>query len=706
MSFIKYIQLKSLSKIKKSSYFITISKNWTFLCLFSFAVLTVIAGSAWFLYQSYSRLITFGSQQQAKLLTTALQEARTIYTQDVVQIAERNGLKVTHDFEKHDGSLPLPATMSMALGNRIGNLTGGARSSLFSPYPFPNRGNSGLRDDFRKKAWQALSQTPQQPYYQFEEMPDGKVLRYATADLMRPACVDCHNSHPNSPKMDWKTGDLRGILEVIIPVKNIEAIAHKDFFHALTYISFFSFCSLFIAGSIFIKSRHSACKVEQANKQLSDYDSLTGLYNRRMLIGHVQHAIALAKRQHQKFSLLYFDLDDFKKINDTFGHTVGDRLLQEFSQQVSEHIRETDIFARMGGDEFVLLISDTSDTSYLMQLAEKIMRIFSAGFYVEKLPVYITSSIGIAVFPESGVTPEELIKNADRAMYQAKEAGRNCYMFYSKEMNEMASAQLAMENDLRNALKNDEFTLYYQPKMNRTGKVTGAEALIRWMHPQKGFISPAEFIPVAEKSDLIIEIGQWVREQVCQQLLIWKESSFPPIKVSVNVAAKEFTKHVVLQHLIDMFLKYDIDQHLLELEITEGTLMSSVDNGNMDYKVIKNMNVGLSIDDFGTGYCSLGYLKSYPIDTLKIDKSFIDNVTTNECDASITKTIIAMAHSLNMKVVAEGVETRAQHNFLLENNCDQIQGYFYNRPQEVKHFEEFVLSSSKLKVDMPVEESV
>ncbi|WDE03096.1 EAL domain-containing protein [Thalassomonas viridans] len=690
----------------KHGYFETLSNNWTFLCLFSFAVLTIIASSAWFLYQSYARLITFGSQQQARLLTTALQEARTIYTQDVVEAAKKNGLKVTHDFKNHDGALPLPATMSMKLGNRIGNLTGGASSTLFSPYPFFGRDGGGLKDAFRQEAWQALSQTPEQPYFRFEETENDKVLRYATADLMRAACVDCHNSHPSSPKTDWQAGDLRGILEVIIPIKHIEAIAHKDFFDALQTISLFSFLSLFIVSGIYIRSRHVASKIEQANKQLSTYDSLTGLYNRRMLMNHVQHAIALAERHQQNFGLLYFDLDDFKKINDTFGHTVGDRLLQEFSQKVSEHIRETDIFARMGGDEFVLLITDTSETFYLMQLAKKIMQTFSAGFYIEKLPVYVTSSIGIAVYPESGTTPEEIIKNADRAMYQAKEAGRNCYMFYSEEMNEMASAQLAMENDIRNALKNDEFTLHYQPKMNRSGKVNGAEALIRWIHPEKGLISPDKFIPIAEKSDLIIEIGQWVREQACRQLLEWKENNFPPIKISVNVAAKEFTKHVVLQNLIDLFLKYDIDQHLLELEITEGTLMSSVDNGNMDYKVIKGMNVGLSIDDFGTGYCSLGYLKSYPIDTLKIDKSFIDNVTTNECDASITKTIIAMAHSLNMKVVAEGVETQAQHEFLLAHDCDQIQGYYCNRPQEINDFEAFVLSANNSSVNMAVEESV
>ena len=262
-------------------------------------------------------------------------------------------------------------------------------------------------------------------------------------------------------------------------------------------------------------------------------------------------------------------------------------------------------------------------------------------------------------------------------------------------MNDMIKHQLEMESDIQDALKNNEFFLHYQPKVCRTGKVESAEALIRWVHPQKGTIRPDQFIPIAEKSELIIAIGKWVREEVCKQLLIWKQNNFPPIKVSVNVAAVEFSKKIVLQHLLDLFIKYDIDQRLLELEITEGTLMSSVDEGNMDYRILKNMNIGLSIDDFGTGYSSLGYLKSYPIDTLKIDKSFVDNIMTHSRDASITKTIIAMAHSLEMKVVAEGVEDKEQLQFLLDNGCDQIQGYYFSKPVLIDDFEQYVLTKNK-----------
>ena len=426
-------------------------------------------------------------------------------------------------------------------------------------------------------------------------------------------------------------------------------------------------------------------------KKLSSYDSLTGLYNRRMLIEYTQHAIYLAKRSNKNIGMLYFDLDDFKKVNDTYGHSVGDSLLKEVSNRARTSIRSSDILARIGGDEFALLVENISDCSDLINIAKNILSSFNIPIYLKKQPVHITSSIGIALFKENSETADGLIQKADTAMYNAKRAGRNCYMFFSESMNKAASIQLEMENDLKIALQNNEFTIFYQPKVSyKTKKITQAEALIRWKHPKKDLIPPNVFIPIAEKSDLIIDIGKWVRDQVLQQLIIWQEKNFPPIKISVNVSGKEFIKREVLQHLLDIFMKYQVDPHWLELEITEDTLIQSIKDNNTDYEIIRGMDVGLAIDDFGTGYCSLGYLKDYPFETLKIDKSFINNVTKNEKDASIVKTIIAMAHSLNMSVVAEGVETQEQRDFLVKNKCDLIQGYFYCKPQPVEKFEAFV----------------
>ncbi|WP_432474723.1 EAL domain-containing protein [Amphritea sp. HPY] len=443
-----------------------------------------------------------------------------------------------------------------------------------------------------------------------------------------------------------------------------------------------------------LKAKETA---ENANKQLellATYDPLTNLYNRRMLTEHIQHAIALAERNCYCFGLFYFDLDDFKKINDIYGHGMGDQLLVKVSERLGGLIRESDILARMGGDEFVLLAqSEVDSLSTLTALAGRIIKMFESAFYVGEQTFYVSCSIGIAIYPDGGKTPGELIQNADVAMYKAKDEGRSCYRYYSTQMSEKLIAQLDIENSIRKALKDNEFTLYYQPKVNpATKEIIGAEVLIRWVCPERGVISPAEFIPVAEQSNLIICIGKWVREQVCRQLVIWKENSFPLLNISVNVSGKEFMKGEIVKHLTELLMKYDVDQKLLNLEITENTLIESREKGSLDFEVIRDMDIGISIDDFGTGYCSLGYLKSYPVGTLKIDKSFIDNITENERDASIVKAIITMAHSLDMSVVAEGVETSGQNDFLLENGCDQIQGYYYSRPLPVDQFEDLVLS--------------
>ena len=428
----------------------------------------------------------------------------------------------------------------------------------------------------------------------------------------------------------------------------------------------------------------------------AERDPLTGLYNRRLLIEHINRSILLSKRNPCKFGLLYFDLDGFKLINDSLGHAVGDLLLVSVAEHISKFIRESDIFARMGGDEFVLYFDGIEDSAELASLAGRIMDIFAPGFYIRDQLLRVTTSIGITVYPDNGTTAERLICNADSALYNAKNAGRNCYLFYNEEMYKQAAERIEMENDLRQALKNDEFELYFQPKVDAEGLVRGAEALLRWPHPRKGNIPPDVFIPVAEKSDLIVKIGAWVREKAFKQLAQWQKQKFPAIKLSVNVAGREFTRNTLLQHLLDLFLIYDVDQTLLELEITEGTLMESVDKNHMDFKIIKNMDVNMAIDDFGTGYCSLGYLRNFPINTLKIDKSFIDGVTTSERDATIIKTIIAMAQSLDMQIVAEGVESVEQRDFLFSQGCDLIQGYYYSPPLPLAKFEAYVASMNSL----------
>lgn len=436
-------------------------------------------------------------------------------------------------------------------------------------------------------------------------------------------------------------------------------------------------------------------KLSAANHELqvlATHDSLTGLYNRASIIDHIQQEIYNSERNGENFCVIYFDIDNFKYINDSCGHAYGDEILKAVVERIKSTVRECDIMARMGGDEFVLLASRVSENEYFHHLARRLLEAFATSFSVEEQRIYLTSSIGIAVYPGCGKAPEELIKNADIAMYNAKKSGRNDFRFYSNEMSQAITMRMGLESEIRNALDEEELRLYYQPRIDsKTCAVIGAEALIRWQHPQRGLLSPIEFIPTAEKSDLIIDIGCWVRERVCQQLLAWKKSNqFSSLKISMNVSPIEFMRGNILQNIIDLVLKYDIDQSLMELEITENTLMKSVLANSVDYEIIRNMGIGLSIDDFGTGYCSLGYLRQYPIDTLKIDKSFIDNLDDEPRDAAIVKTIIAMSTSLGMSVVAEGVERESQKEFLLRHGCNQIQGYYYSPPLNVDEFENYM----------------
>jgi diguanylate cyclase (GGDEF)-like protein len=389
--------------------------------------------------------------------------------------------------------------------------------------------------------------------------------------------------------------------------------------------------------------------------------------------------------------LFYLDLDDFKKVNDTWGHHVGDQLLKAVGHRITSILRKSDVLFRIGGDEFVVLVDKIINSDDSVMMANRILHVFKTEFILDRYSVNISCSIGVSVYPGNGSTAPQLLQNADTAMYKTKDAGRNAFMFYSLEMSRSASVQLAMEQDISNALSKGEFKLYYQPRINLDlGMICGAEALIRWQHPNKGLIPTGAFIKIAEKSDLIIDIGFWMREQVVQQLMAWEGGEFEAIKISVNVSGKEFMKDKVIPHLKTLFSETELKQQLLELEITEDSLMTDglADVEKID--LLQGLECGLSVDDFGTGYSSLGYLKNYAVDTLKIDKSFIDRVTYSERNASIVRAVIVMAHSLNMAVVAEGVENAVQWGFLQDHRCDQIQGYFYCPPLPVDEFEAFV----------------
>lgn len=420
---------------------------------------------------------------------------------------------------------------------------------------------------------------------------------------------------------------------------------------------------------------------------LAYYDSLTGLPNRILLLDRLGQIIARASRDGRKVSVLLLDLDQFKRINDTFGHTSGDKLLKVTAQRLSEISRKSDTVARLGGDEFVLVLSSITSEESITCVADKILQIFSAPVELGGREIFTGCSIGISVFPADGGDAGTLLKNAETAMYQAKDAGRNNSRFFSKEMNISVAEKMALDTSLRRALERDEFFLHYQPQVDmRTGRMVGMEALLRWRHPSLGVLHPDRFIPLAEETGLILPIGEWVLRTACSQNKAWQESGLVPLRVAVNLSARQFRQEGFIEMVGDILKDTGLSPLLLELELTESTIMTDDHESTNLLHQLKQMGINLAIDDFGTGHSSLSYLTHFPIDRLKIDKSFIQDITTNPDHTAITEAIIAMAKSLKMEVIAEGVERKEQLRYLAKRRCDAIQGYYLSHPLSVDDF--------------------
>jgi diguanylate cyclase (GGDEF)-like protein/PAS domain S-box-containing protein len=419
--------------------------------------------------------------------------------------------------------------------------------------------------------------------------------------------------------------------------------------------------------------------IRQRLHTLAYYDALTGLPNRALFQDRLNNTLAIARREQSLVALFFLDLDRFKTINDTLGHSTGDALLKQVTARLQKLLRESDTIARLGGDEFTLVTRVSTNPDAVGVIAEKIVACFVEPFEINDHELFITTSIGISLFPKDGADQETLRQNADIAMYRAKAAGRNTYQFYQQAMNARFQDRLELETALRRALDRAEFRLVYQPKHDlRTGQIVGAEALIRWQHPQRGLISPATFIPVAEESGLMGKIGEWVLREACQQAQQWRRDG-TEIQISVNLSAQQIKPSLVTL-VNEVISAAQLPPQCLELEITESAMMGDVELSIGIISALSDLGVEFSVDDFGTGYSSLSYLKRFSITKLKIDKSFIDDVTTDEGDAQIATTIIAMAHNLNLTVIAEGVETQAQLDFLRAQGCDQAQGYLLHRP--------------------------
>jgi diguanylate cyclase (GGDEF)-like protein/PAS domain S-box-containing protein len=436
-------------------------------------------------------------------------------------------------------------------------------------------------------------------------------------------------------------------------------------------------------------------QAEERVRHLAHYDALTDLPNRTLFQDRLQQALIQAQRENNQVAVMFIDLDRFKVINDTLGHNIGDLLLQAVAQRLTNCIRQGDTVCRQGGDEFVILLPKINHAEDAALVAQKILESVAKPYYLDKHELHISSSIGISFYPNDGVTAEALMKNADVAMYRAKELGRNNYQFYMADMNARSFERLALETSLRRAIEHHELELYYQPLVESgNGKVIGMEALARWNHPDLGLVHPAQFIPLAEETGMIIAIGEWVLRSACTQAQAWHKEGYAPLRVSVNLSARQFRQVDFVGSVRKILFETNFDPRYLELEVTESMLMHNIEENIATLNELKSMGISIAVDDFGTGYSSLNYLKRLPIDTLKIDRSFVGDVTANHDDAAIVDAIISLAQSLTLRVIAEGVESLEQQAFLEAHSCDEMQGYLFSHPLPAAQFIELLKNRS------------
>jgi diguanylate cyclase (GGDEF)-like protein len=442
-----------------------------------------------------------------------------------------------------------------------------------------------------------------------------------------------------------------------------------------------------LAG-IAIERKHTENRI----RYMGDHDALTGLPNRTLLEDRLKQAILYAQRYGRLVTVVFIDLDKFKLVNDSLGHSAGDELLKTVAKRMVECVRRTDTVVRLGGDEFVIILFDQpSDLDGVAPVLQKIQEAILQPIQLGGHKLHVTCSMGLASYPADGADTDTLLRNADAAMYRSKELGRNSYQFYTSEMNSKNQGKLAMQDGLRNAIDHNEFLLLYQPQVDlHSGRIIGVEALIRWQHPELGIVSPIKFIPHAEETGLIVPIGDWVTHTACKQNKAWQDAGMPPITMSVNISARQFTERDLVSRVKHALQESGLAPMYLELELTESLIMQDLQQAIIKMKELQAMGIRLSIDDFGTGYSSLAALKSFPIVRLKIDQSFVRDLPDNENDKAIATAVISLGHKLNLKVIAEGVETEEQRAFLRDNGCDEMQGYLFSQPVSAQEIEQLL----------------
>lgn len=438
-------------------------------------------------------------------------------------------------------------------------------------------------------------------------------------------------------------------------------------------------------------------KSKRLEQHLAYHDTLTNLPNRHLFYDRLQQAILQSKRSEQLTAVLFLDLDGFKRINDTLGHNIGDELLKSVARRLRSSVREVDTIARLGGDEFTVILLEIQHAQDAATVARKILSLISTPYKIEEHEFFVTASIGISIYPTDGSDIESLIRKADIAMYRAKGQGKNNYQAYNLSMDARFFEHLTFENSLRKAVANDELVAYYQPQVDlHAGEITGVEALVRWRHPKFGLVPPEKFIPVAEESGLILEIDEWMLRTACQQSKLWEEAGFPDLRVAVNLSTHRFRQKKLTEQVAQILSETGVHPKNLCLEITENNVMQNVETTAGILHGLKEMAVLLSLDDFGTGYSSLNYLKRFPMDILKVDRTFVSGIPGDRADAAISAAIIVLAHSMELKVIAEGVETSEQIAFLQSLQCDEIQGFYFSRPLSADMITNLLKSEKRL----------
>lgn len=425
--------------------------------------------------------------------------------------------------------------------------------------------------------------------------------------------------------------------------------------------------------------------------QLAYYDDLTKIPNRKFFEDKLLRFIEDSKQFKQKVALIYIDLDNFKVVNDTVGHAQGDTVLRQVGELIKGCLRQSDIVSRFEGDEFVVLLPGITEKNDVINIVKRVINVLQTPFLLNEKKFYVTASMGVAIYPDDAEDMKTIVQYADMAMNHAKEQGKNQYCLFESYMSTKLLEKYQLEEDLRHALDRQEFVLYYQPQIDiMTGKMVGVEALIRWNHPTKGCISPAKFIPLAEETGLIVPIGEWVIRTACRQSTEWRKKGFSDVRISVNLSAKQFQQPDFVEMLMEIIEETDMNSELLDLEITESLAMLDIELTKKILQKLRTMKINISLDDFGTGYSSLNYLKQLPINTVKIDKTFVDNITVDTSQQTIAKAVIDLSHNMALQVIAEGVETWDQFSFLKFQKCDKVQGYLFSRPLSLEEIENII----------------